>query len=219
MLPTIVTSLAVIIGLIFLLQRHRTRNMPWLAAVRRILDEPPGAGVDLPVLIMPHLLLGDKRSANDLATIDSFGVTHILNMAGTFGRTSHTSSKHYLEIHAADEEGYPILAKHLKEASEFIREARAQGGRCLIHCQAGINRSGCIAVAELMLTERLPVVQAVARGKQARGVILSNHSFQAQLVSLARANDLLGQQPAGAVQSVQRRPKARSAADALRRLG
>merc|ERR1712039_218683 len=153
------------------------QDMPWLAAVRHIVDIP-GRGVDLPVQIMPHLLLGDKRSAGDLHALDALGVTHILNVAGTYGRSSLPGTFHYLEIHAEDEEGYPIIERHLKEASAFIRKARDEGGRCLIHCQAGINRSGCLAVAELMLTERLPVVQAVERGKQARRTILSNHSFQ-----------------------------------------
>merc|ERR1711998_225530 len=115
--------------------------------------------------------------------------------------------------------GYPIVSQHLARASAFIRKARDEGGRCLIHCQAGVNRSACLAVAELMLSERLPVVQAVARSKKARGVLLSNHSFQAQLVALARANDLLGPRPSGNFRAVAKRPKARTAADALRSLG
>ena len=201
--------------------RHRfsDRDMPWLVAVRDILDKPHGRGVELPVEILPHLLLGDKRCAGDLATMDAFGITHILNVAGTHGRASDAAARHYLEIHADDEEGYPIVSQHLAQASAFIRTARDEGGRCLIHCQAGVNRSACLAVAELMLSERLPVVQAVARAKRARGVLLSNHSFQAQLVALARTNDLLGPEPDVSGRTLPTRLPRRSAADALSCLG
>ena len=37
-----------------------------------------------------------------------------------------------------------MLAKHFEAASAFIRAAAAAGGRCLVHCVAGINRSGLL---------------------------------------------------------------------------
>ena len=42
--------------------------------------------------------------------------------------------------------------------------------RCLVHCAAGINRSGFVAGAALLLHTRLPVLEAVARLRAARGV-------------------------------------------------
>ena len=193
-------------------------DSPWIAAVRRMLDEPPPGPIDLPVKIQPALFLGDKRSANNPQILEAFGITHVLNVAGKYGATTH-AGVHHKHIHAEDEEGYPILSKHLGEASAFIHQARDEGGCCLIHCQAGINRSGCIAVAELMLSEHLPVLDAIARVKKARGVLLTNHSFQEQLVALARANGLLGTQPENLGPLPPARKQRRPAADALRRLG
>ena len=204
---------------IICLRQRAVHDAPWIAAIRTILHEA-GPGVDLPVEILPHLLLGDKRAANDLTTIDAFGVTHILNMAGKSGRTEHVGSRCYLKIDADDEEGYPIVRRHLDEATAFIQRARSEGGRVLVHCQAGINRSGVIATAELMLSEQLPVIEAVRRVKAARGVLLSNHSFQAQLVALARERGLLGERPANFQdERVHMRQPRRSAAEALRALG
>ena len=126
----------------------------------------------------------------------------------------------YLQINADDEEDYPILPRHFSEASAFIRCARDGGGRCLIHCQAGINRSGCLAVAALMSTQQVPLLEAVHRVKEKRGVLLTNTGFQAQLVAFARRNGLLGAPPAGVAPRlfVSRRPKRRPAAEALSRL-
>ena len=177
---------------------------------------------ELPVYVMPHLLLGDKRSANCLSTLEAFEITHICNVAGRYGgsRPSAWRTGHYLQVNADDEEGYPILARHLDDVIAFIQRARDEGGRCLIHCQAGINRSGVLAIAALMLTEQLPVLEAVSRCKNARGVILSNHSFQTQLVALARRHGLLGQRPVGLPTRValEHRQPRRSAATALRGL-
>lgn len=39
-----------------------------------------------------------------------------------------------------------------------------------MHCAAGINRSGFVAAAELLLHARLPVLEVVARLRAARGV-------------------------------------------------
>mmetsp|Transcript_862 Transcript_862/g.2364 ORF Transcript_862/g.2364 Transcript_862/m.2364 type:complete len:246 (+) Transcript_862:69-806(+) len=204
----VAVSIAALAASIALLRRwlllrtiSRDANVPYLATIRRELDRPePKAKLhrDLPVKIMPHLLLGDRRCASDDSIIESFGVTHILNVAGKYGASdvsgfSH-SSGNYLQINAQDEEGYDIM-QHLPEASAFIRRALAENGRCLIHCQAGINRSGALACAELMLHEQVSIVDAVTRCKEARGVILSNHSFQEQLVKLARTHELLGDVP------------------------
>ena len=172
--------------------------LPWINAVRRTCDQIDIKPRDLPVEILPHLLLSDKRTANDPSLLDAFGVTHLLNVAGRSGITDKMyirGDDNYLIISAEDEEGYAILPKHFHEALGFINQARESGGRCLIHCMAGINRSGVIAIAALMVSERLDVLEAVRRGKAARGIILTNHSFQAQLVELARQHELLGPLP------------------------
>ena len=212
-------------------RRHQEENATWIAAIRKVVDavprHPRDLHRDLPVEILPHLLLGDKRSASSPFILQASGVTHILNVAGSLGATDNGRALGegcYLQIHADDEEGYPMLRKHYDAASAFIRKARASGGKCLIHCQAGINRSGIIATAELMVDQRLPVVDAVKRAKSARGVILTNRSFQEELVAFAREHELLGQmpddvEPAEVEAAKSRRPPPPPPKDALRRLG
>ena len=48
--------------------------------------------------------------------------------------------------------------------------ARTSYHRCLVHCAAGINRSGFVAGAELLLHTRLSLLEVVARLRAARGV-------------------------------------------------
>ena len=232
-----VAAVAIVTVVTFLNQwRHRERILPWVIAVRRIIETRDVRPVDLPVEIMQHLLLGDKRSARQLlkpncpsdhVMIEAFGVTHILNVAGRSGLIEPTecaasSGIKTLQLSADDEEGYPIIARHLHAAKEFINDAKATGGRCLIHCVAGINRSGCLATAALMLDERLEVLDAVRRVKGARRMVLENWSFQEQLVELARKEGLLGKRPDVGVSvglHLPTRAPRKPAADALRRLG
>ena len=111
-----------------------------------------------------------------------------------------------------------MLIKHFEAASTFIRAAAAAGGRCLVHCVAGINRSGVLVVAELMMSERLEVLTALARAKRVRRLILWNESFQLQLVSLAEEHGLLGPMPKFSGTLGPPKAARRTAADALRAL-
>ena len=181
-------------------------NLPWLKAMRdqlarRQRDDarPP----KLPVELLPHLVYGDRQCAADRARLRELGVTHVLNCAGAAGDVRRDPRQtldgvSYLSLDADDEEGYPIIRRHLAAARAHIRAAEACGGRCLVHCVAGINRSGVLCAAELMLRARVPVLEAVALCRRARGsAFLWNESFQEQLVALAREEGLLGARPEG----------------------
>ena len=66
----------------------------------------------------------------------------------------------------------------------------------MVHCQAGINRSGVIVAAIHMLEEQKNVLDVVRHIRRRRGnCFLWNESFQKQLVALAKRNNLLGAKP------------------------
>lgn len=84
-------------------------------------------------------------------------------------------------------EGYPLLAHHLKEAQAFLAAQHAAGRKVLVHCHEGKNRSACLCVAYLILTERMTLSEAVLHVFERRPVVLSNVSFVDQLIELADA--------------------------------
>eukprot|EP00931_Biecheleriopsis_adriatica_P048688 TRINITY_DN28142_c0_g1_i1.p1 TRINITY_DN28142_c0_g1~~TRINITY_DN28142_c0_g1_i1.p1 ORF type:complete len:219 (+),score=34.64 TRINITY_DN28142_c0_g1_i1:21-677(+) len=177
---------------------------PWVYALRAEAKSFRGdPSVVLPVELLPHLLLGDQLSARDIGSLKRLGVTHVLNLAGRPASNKDVNFAgcgiEHETISADDEEGYPMLARHWEQARQFISRARSGGGRCLVHCVAGLNRSGVIAAAEVLLHEELPVLAAVKKCRQARGsaAYLSNKSFQVELVAFAAERGLLGPQPPG----------------------
>ena len=234
-----------LVWLVITAYQSRTKNndAPWVSAIQAILEDdttcPPTASVDLPVEIMPHLLLGDKACTAKPDLLLKMGVTHVLNMAGRSGRevaTHRALRAAGLELESfegvEDQEEFPLIYAHQPKVSDFIRSVEKAGGKCLIHGVAGINRCAalatagapavepanprtrvgdrgvrracatavaeltrCSCAAELMLHEQLPLLEAVRRVKQARRVVLQNHSFRCQLVALARSHGLLGDRP------------------------
>lgn len=156
--------------------------------------------VKLPVQIMPHLLLGDKMCARDVVRLRELGVTHVLNAAGQDGVNSEIDFdalgiKH-ANVDGKDVPGYPMLERHLGFSRSFIKAAFDSGGRCLVHCLHGKNRSAVLVAAEVMLHEQISVLEAVSLCRRERGSsFLTNESFQLELVELASRHYLLGPRP------------------------
>lgn len=156
-----------------------------------------------PLPLMEHLLIGSQLSVQNTETLQQMGVTHVLNMAGPACvvpiEEYQKAGIVYKRIDAQDEEDYPLLELHWDEASAFIRTARESGGKCVGHCGAGLNRSGLVVAAEMMVcpgTSTNSVLEVVRELRKVRGNwALMNDSFQEQLVALARESGRLGVSP------------------------
>ena len=59
------------------------------------------------------------------------------------------------------------------------------------YCAAGMNRSGVLAIAYVMLSRSWPLLRAVTHCAAARGPIAWNSGFQRELVQFAREHELL----------------------------
>lgn len=70
----------------------------------------------------------------------------------------------------------------LAEALRFIHGERLRGNHVLVHCMAGISRSGTVATAYIMAVEGLPFEAALARAQSRRRIIQPNDGFVAQLM-------------------------------------
>jgi protein-tyrosine phosphatase len=148
------------------------------------------------------LFLGDAKCARNIPRLLELGITAIVNVASP-------ASKHYdldrdyrcngitvLRLEAEDEEGYPMLKLHLGTVLHQIQQWREQTPKhrnVLVHCTAGINRSGVLVAALLMELEHCTVLDAVKHIRERRGnCFLWNKSFQQELVCHARKLKLLG---------------------------
>ena len=159
-----------------------------------------GAGCSSgPCQLSEHVYIGARSDAKSPTLLKCYGITHVLNCAG---RSSYedeyfeespyakNSGLEYCAFEAEDNYGYPILMHFLK-AKEFIDAAKENGGKVLVHCEMGINRSAAICIAYILVDEKLTLLEVIKRVKRERRVILVNESFQKQLVQFAGERNLL----------------------------
>ena len=142
------------------------------------------------------MFIGNDDNASQEDVLKSRNITHVLNCAGGFytprdrREFSESMGVKYLEFQADDSYVYDMI-QHVDAAVKFIDHAKHSNGVALVHCMMGINRSGFICAAYVMLSENVGVLEAVRRVKMKRPTVLCNDSFCRQLVQLARERGFL----------------------------
>ena len=177
-------------------------DLHYLTKVREILlGDPIKGNTQKPAEILPHMYIGNQSNAESLRLLRTLGVTHVLNCAGFKGPRKNPNANpydglgiEYLEFKADDRDGYD-MSQHFDEAFRYLDNVKRNGGVCLVHCALGINRSGVTVAAYLMVHSRWPLLKALEFVKKKRGVVLSNHGFQRQLIRFARQQNLLDHLP------------------------
>jgi len=89
-----------------------------------------------------------------------------------------------------DSEDYDIK-RHFPDAIAFLDDVKRARGRSLVHCNLGVNRSGAVCAAYLMVSERRTLLDVVAYLRARRSLVLANKGFRRQLVAFARERRLL----------------------------
>ena len=186
-------------------RRLRHENKEYLDQMKSILTAPRKGfmkGSDWPGELLDYLFIGNMREARNPRVLRRFRITHVLNCAASPKSTSGEDEDcfrydpdtsgvtAYEEFEARDNDGYPILS-HFNRARKFIDEARDSGGRALVHCEMGVNRSGAICIAYMMLAQNITLLKVLKMVKRERPVVLVNEGFQKQLIEFARDHDLL----------------------------
>jgi protein-tyrosine phosphatase len=180
----------------------------WIRAVNDIVTREPFQSETLPVELRPWLYLSDAltilkvKSAHERGLTWVSEITHVVSTNYMLGEKVqlirevlvNENIRHFY-AKGIDEEHYDMLGLHWEECKTFLHEAKESGGKILIHCLGGHNRSVLIAAAAMMVLERTPLLDVVRHIKSKRGIILTNLSFQRQICELAAKEGLLGDLP------------------------
>ena len=143
----------------------------------------------LPAKLKEYLFLGGFAQADNRRDLKKRGVTHVLNCAAVKDYENNPYPPNvgvvdFAYFRGEDRNGYDILA-HFEMALEFINRARDYGGRVLVHCEGGMNRSTSICIAYLMEVEGMDLLSVMEHVKKRRGIVPKNKSFRLQLVRFA----------------------------------
>ena len=183
----------------FTLRRKKIQNDDvYVHKMRDILNAYPTRGPPYNMtMLCSNMYMGSQKNADDIGMLRRFGITHVLNMAGTRKMNyiqnpykPNSGVLHYLMIPAQDYEDYDI-ARHLPEALAFLDHAKRNGGKALVHCNMGVNRSGAVCAAYLMADQKMNLLEVTKYLKLKRTFVLVNRGFQKQMVEFAREKNLL----------------------------
>ena len=128
--------------------------------------------------IVPNLFISSAESASDRAALQAHDITHICCCIGVHAPFPDAFHYHILPAKDRPEED---IRKFFKGACTFIENSLRNGGKCLIHCGAGISRASTISIAYLMYKLRIPFTQAYSLVRSARPIIKPNSGFVEQL--------------------------------------
>jgi len=131
-----------------------------------------------PNKVRDKLFIGCYQCACNLPALKSLGISHILNLMG--GAETFPQNFTYMILNWVDCSSQDILAD-LPRCMEFIDKAMQEGTGILIHCAAGVSRSGATTVAYLMYADNIALEPALQQVKLVRPSVYPNCGFIRQL--------------------------------------
>lgn len=126
-----------------------------------------------------RVFLGSQVAASNREGLVSLQITSIL-VCGTGLQMSFQNdpclSIRYHLLPLEDSLDQNLIA-YLPTAMKFIDETLAQGGKVLLHCQAGISRSAAVCIAFLMYNQGWDYNTSQSYVRNKRRIIHPNHHF------------------------------------------
>jgi len=123
-----------------------------------------------PDQLLDNLYLGDMPNAFNLDVLRSLGITHVANVADDV-ECFHAGHLKYFHMNIEDGGYDSSIVDAFTIAASFVEAAAKEGGKVLIHCAMGVNRSATIAMAVLMQLQGWSLREAYEHVKARRPCI------------------------------------------------
>jgi protein-tyrosine phosphatase len=131
--------------------------------------------------VYPNVWIGSENGARNLKEIKKNNITHVLNIT-IEANNFFPDLLQYFNIRIADAIDVDILESGiLEQCLNIIDETLQNNGRILVHCQAGMSRSGSIVIAFLMKHKKISYERALSHAVSIRNCIMPNISFEKQI--------------------------------------
>lgn len=129
--------------------------------------------------ILDYLYLGSEWNASNFEELKGKGVKKILNVTCEIDNFFPGCFEYY-NIRVLDDEGTDML-RYLNDTYYYIRKAKDEGSKVLVHCKKGISRSASVVVAYIMKEKSCDLYEALEYVKNLRSNIRPNPEFLKQL--------------------------------------
>eukprot|EP00415_Alexandrium_ostenfeldii_P004745 UN4745 len=125
---------------------------------------------DSPAQLREYLFLGSEDSAADGNNLEDLGITHVLNVADDV-ECYHINRFEYLHLPIRDGGEDDAIFAAFDSATQFVERVASKGGKVLVHCFAGVNRSATVAMAVLMNIEGWTLAEAYEHTRNNRPIV------------------------------------------------
>ncbi|KAI7688090.1 hypothetical protein SSS_08051 [Sarcoptes scabiei] len=132
-----------------------------------------------PSKILDYLYLGSEWNASNFEELKGKGVQKILNVTSEIDNYFPGYFDYY-NIRVEDDEATNML-RHLNDTYYYIRKAKDEGVKVLVHCKKGISRSASVVVAYIMKEKSYDLNKALHFVRNQRSSIRPNPAFLEQL--------------------------------------
>lgn len=142
-------------------------------------------GAPSPNEILPYMYVGNRQDAYDNEKLRALQITHILDMTSGPDRPFDNRDTDLPIIYKklpSDDNPFFDIRRYFDEAFDFIESAREAHGRILVHCNAGVSRSGIIAAMYVCRKFGMSPQGALTYVKLRRPRIRPNIGFIKQLI-------------------------------------
>lgn len=131
--------------------------------------------------ITDYIYIGNRTALYDQKLLKAEGISKILQLLDL--ELTPDPEYDFLFIQMKDSE-LQDLSPVLPIALRFIHQATLSHKKILVHCNAGVSRSGSIVVAYIMACLRVPFRQALAIVQEKRACVDPNPGFAEYLDKL-----------------------------------
>lgn len=126
------------------------------------------------------LYIGPKEAAADLAVLKDLRIKRVLICCSHLPAYLSDTDISYHRIPIPDSLD-SNLCSYLPHAFDFISLGSVEANSTLVHCNAGVSRSGAVVVAWLMRAKQISFDEALNMAKAKRPIITPNTNFVTQL--------------------------------------
>lgn len=133
--------------------------------------------------ILPNLFISSENTAYNKQILQTSRITSIITLTG-YAPFEDEPIYTYLKLECEDDIDTNILPL-VSTANHFITKQLAASQKVLVHCSAGVSRSGSIIIGYLIHLYKCSYLDALAIAQKGRSFIQPNPGFAIQLNALA----------------------------------
>ena len=139
--------------------------------------------------VYPRIFMSGYGPAKEWENFEKFSITHVLTVTPYADRHFEKDGVKYLVFEDISDNSEQSIIQYFEQSNAWIKEVLTENdtNKVLVHCAAGISRSGAFICAYMIWDGQMTVMDALKKGRAQRGMFHPNKNFEKQLLVFEQA--------------------------------